>query len=76
MNILRLKFHRTVLIEHLMMFEKEIDGYFPSLSKDKFAYIKNPFIANRQMLHAGTGMQEELVKLQCDGFACGVYSEK
>ena len=47
----------------LMKFEKKIEGYFASLDKDKFAYIRNPFTANAQMLQTGTGTQEELVKL-------------
>ena len=33
-----------------MKFEKEIDGYFPSSGKDGFAYTRNPFTANAQML--------------------------
>ena len=59
-----------------MKLEKEIDGYFSSLGEDKVAYIKNPFTANAQTLQAGTGMQEELIELQHDGFARDVYSEK
>ena len=59
-----------------MKLEKEIDGYFPSLGKDEVAYLRNPFTANAQTLQAGTGMQEELIELQHDGFARDVYSEK
>ena len=53
-----------------MKLEKEIDGNFPSLGED------NPFTANAQTLQAGTGMQEELIELQHDGFARDVHSEK
>ena len=59
-----------------MKLEKEIAGYFPNLGKDEFAYIRNLFTANSQMLQTGTGTQKELVNLQYDGFARGVYSEK
>ena len=59
-----------------MKFEWEIDKYFSSLGKDKFAFIRNSFTANARILQAGTGTQEELVKLQHNGFACDVYSEK
>ena len=59
-----------------MKFKKEICGYFPSLGKDRFAFIRNPFTANDQMLQTGTGTQEELIKLQYDGFARDVYFEK
>ena len=59
-----------------MKLEKEIDGYFPSLGEDEVAYLRNPFTANAQTLQAGTGMQEELIELQHDGFARDVYSEK
>ena len=65
-----------LVIEHLMKFEWEIDKYFPSLGKDEFAFIRNPFTANAQILQAGTGTQEELVKLQHNSFARDVYSEK
>ena len=59
-----------------MKFEKEIYEYLPKLGKGEFAYIKNPFKANVQMLQAGTGMLEELVQVQHDGFACDVHSGK
>ena len=59
-----------------MKFKREIDEYFPSLGNDEFAFIKNPFPANAQILQAGTGTQEELVKLQYNGFARDMYSEK
>ena len=59
--------------EHLMKLEKEIDGYFPSLGEDEVAYLRNPFTANAQTLQAGTGMQEELIELQHDGFARDVH---
>ena len=59
-----------------MKLEKEIDSYFPSLGEDEVAYLRNPFTANAQTLQAGTGMQEELIELQDDGFARDVYSEK
>ena len=36
----------TKLVPKYLKFEKKIDGYFSSLSKDGFAYIKNPFTAN------------------------------
>ena len=65
-----------LVIEHLMKFEWEIDKYFPSLGKDEFAFIRNLFTANAQILQAGTGTQEELVKLQHNSFACDAYSEK
>ena len=65
-----------LVTKYLMKFDKKIDGYFPSLGKDGFAYIRNPFSANTQMLQTGTGTQEELVKLQYDDFAHDVYSEK
>ena len=31
---------------YLIKFEKEIDGYFSSLDKDGFAFIRNSFTAN------------------------------
>ena len=65
-----------LVTEHLMKLEKEIDGYFPSLGEGEVAYLRNPFTANAQTLQAGTGMQEELIELQHDGFAHDVYSEK
>ena len=67
-----------LVIEHLMKFEWEIDKYFPSLGKDEFAFVRNPFTANAnaRILQAGTGTQEELVKLQHNSFARNVYSEK
>ena len=51
-----------LLTEHLMKFEKEVDKYFSSLGKNEFANIINPFTANAQILQAGTGTQEKLVK--------------
>ena len=54
---------------------KVIDQYFPSLDKDDFAYIRNSFTANAQMLQAGTVTQEKLVELQHDSFARDVYSK-
>jgi len=45
-----------LVTEHLMKFKKEIDGYFPSLGEDEFAYLRNPFTANAQMLQAGIGI--------------------
>ena len=65
-----------LVTKHLMKFQKEIDGYFLSLGKNEFAYIKNPFNSNSQMLLNGKSKQEELVKLQHDGFARDVYAEK
>ena len=65
-----------LVTEHLMKLEKEIDGYFPSLGEVEVAYLRNPFTANAQALQAGTGMQEELIELQHDGFARDVYSER
>ena len=62
--------------EHLIKLKKEIDGYFPSLGEDEVVYLRNPFTANAQTLQAGTGMQEELIELQHDGFARDVYFEK
>ena len=59
-----------LITEHLMKLEKKIDGYFPSLGEDEVAYLRNPLTANAQTLQAGTGMQEELIELQHDGFAC------
>ena len=55
-----------------MKFEKEIDGYFLSLGKDGFAYIRNPLTANAQMLQTQIGTQEELVKFQCNAFTHNV----
>ena len=62
-----------LVTEHLMKLEKEIDGYFSSLGEDEVAYLRNP---STRTLQAGTGMQEELIELQHDGFARDVYSEK
>ena len=64
-----------LVTEYFMKFEK-IDRYFPSLGKDEFAFIRNPFTTSAQILLAGTGTQEELVKLQHNGFARDVHSEK
>ena len=58
-----------LVTEHLTKSEKEIGGYFSSLGEDEVAYLRNPFTANAQTLQAGTGMQEELIELQHDGFA-------
>ena len=44
-----------LVTEHLMKSEKKIDGHFPSLGKNEFAYIRNPFTANTWMLQARTG---------------------
>ena len=65
-----------LVIEHFMMLEKETNGYFRILREDEAAYLRNPFTANAQTLQAGTGMQEELIALQHDGFARDVYSER
>ena len=65
-----------LVTEHLMMLEKEIDGYLSSLCEDKFAYLRNLFTGNAETLQAGTGMQEEVIELQHDGFARDMYSEK
>ena len=65
-----------LVTEHLMKLEKEIDDYFLSLGEDEVAYLRNPFTMNAQTLQAVTGMQEELIEFQHDGFACDVYSEK
>ena len=43
-----------LVTEYLTKFEKEIDGYLLNLGKDGFAYIKNPFSGNAQMLQTGT----------------------
>ena len=59
-----------------MKFESKIDAFFSSLGKDEFAHIINPFIANAQMLHTGTGTQEELVEFQHEDFSRDVYFEK
>ena len=65
-----------LVMGHLVKFEWEIDKYFPSLGKDEFAFIRNPFTANARILQAGTGTQEELVKLQHNSFTRDVYSKK
>ena len=57
-----------LVTKYLIKFEKEIDIYFPSPGKDRFAYITNRFTANPQMLQTGAGTQEELVKLYCKSF--------
>ena len=44
-----------MVTEHLVKFEKKINRYFSSQDKDGFAYIRNPFTANAQMLRTGTG---------------------
>ena len=59
-----------------MKFEKQIHEYFPSLGKDRFAFIRNPLTANAQMLQTGTSTQKEQIKLQYDNFACDLYVEK
>ena len=59
-----------------MKFDKEIDEYFPSLGKEVFAYIRNLFSSNAQMLQTGTGTQDKLIKLRYDGFSFNVYFEK
>ena len=59
-----------------MKLKMKIDGYFLSLGEDEIAYLRDPFTANAQTLQAGTGMQEELIELQHDGFARDVYSER
>ena len=46
------------------------------VGRNGFAYIKNPFTANAQILQTVIGTHEELVKLQYDGFACNVYFKK
>ena len=45
-----------LVTKYLIKFEKEIDGYFSSLRKDGFAYIKNAFSANAQSLHVKMGL--------------------
>ena len=65
-----------LVTKYLMKFEKEIDGYFPSLGNDGFLYIRNTFTTNPQMLQTGTDTEEELVKLQYDGFTRDVYFKK
>ena len=57
-----------LVTEHLMKLEKEIDGYFRSRLEDEVAYLRNLFIANAQTLHAGTGMQEELMNFSMMAF--------
>ena len=59
-----------------MKFEKKVDGHFSSLGKDGFAYIRNLFTVNVQMLQTGTVTQEKLIKLQYYWFARDMYSEK
>ena len=51
------------ITKYLMKFEKQIHEYFPSLGKDRFAFIRNPLTANVQMLHTGIGTQKEQIKL-------------
>ena len=46
-----------LVTKYLMKFDKVIDGNFQSLGKNGFAYIRNPFSANAQMLQIGTGTQ-------------------
>ena len=48
---------------------------FSISNKDKFAYIRNHFTANVQMLQAGISTHVELVKLQHNNFSQNVYSE-
>ena len=43
----------TELVTEYLKFEKEIYGYLLSLRKDGFAYIRNPFSGNAQMLQTG-----------------------
>ena len=52
-----------LVAEHLIKFKREIDEYFPSLGNDEFAFKRNLFIANAQMLQAATDTQEGLVEL-------------
>ena len=66
----------VLVIEHLMKLEKKIDGYFLSLMEAEVAYLRNSFTAKAQTMQAGTGMQQELIELQHNGFACDVYSER
>ena len=47
-----------------MKLEEEIDDFFKILLKVNFGYLRNPFTANAKVLQAGTGMQENVVKLQ------------
>ena len=70
-----IKIFTELVTKYLMKFEKEIAEYFPSLDKDEFAYIRNPFTANAQTLQNETGTQEEQVKFYYD-FAHDVYFEK
>ena len=65
-----------LVTKYLMKLDKEIDGYFPSLGKDEFAYNRNIFTANARMLQTGTGTQKQLVQHQFDGFRRDVYFEK
>ena len=39
-----------LVTKHLIKFEREIDEYFPSLGKNEFAFIRNPFTANTPIL--------------------------
>ena len=65
-----------LVTKYFTKFGKNIDGYFQSLGKNGFAYIKNPFTVNLQVLQTETGTYKKLVKLQYNGFARDVYSEK
>ena len=69
------KIFTKLVTEHFMKFERKIDKYFPSLGGGVCIY-KNLFTAKAQILQTGTGILEELVKQQHNGFARNVYPEK
>ena len=53
----------ALVTEYLMKFEKEIDGYLLSLGKDGFAYIRNLFSGNAQMLQTVTVFKRNWLNL-------------
>ena len=62
--------------DHLQSLEREIQRYFPELSEQETAVVRNPFHASLNVANVPDEVQDEFIELRNDSTAHDLLQEK
>ena len=70
------QFLKDEIIEHLQSLEKEVERYFPELSQEQEALVRNPFCMELDVSSIPDDIQDEFLDLRNDSSARDLFKEK
>ena len=65
----------SLITEHLVSLEENPKKYFPSLCKDNYAWLRNPFLLQDAHVSLNWKEEEEFIDIRNDGYLKLMYKE-